>query len=375
VLSHFPVRGVLRRRPRKVTMSRLTRRSFAVASSASLVALLAACSSQTEGTDAAAGSSDAGAGASDAGGAGEGGEITIEHAFGTTVIPAAPERVTTVAWANHEVPLALGVVPQGMAAANFGDDDTDGMLPWVSAKLEELGAEPPVLFDESDGIDFEGVSDTSPDVILAAYSGLSQEDYDTLTQIAPTVPFPEQAWATSWRDMITTNAAAMGMAEEGEQLIAQLEGEIAEAVAAHPAIEGKNTMFLTHVDTTDLSQVHFYTSHDTRTMFFEDLGMVIAPSVVAASADTEEFSATVSSEQADMFSDVEIIVTYGDQSLVDTLTADPLLSQMPAVQNNAVVSLPGDSPLGTAANPTPLALSYILEDYLVELERAATAGQ
>src|SRR3712207_5896305 len=81
--------------------------------------------------------------------------ITIEHALGTTTIESKPERVATVNWANHEVPLALGVVPVGMAAANFGDDDGDGLLPWVSERLEELEAETPVLFDETDGIDFE----------------------------------------------------------------------------------------------------------------------------------------------------------------------------------------------------------------------------
>ncbi len=107
--------------------------------------------------------------------------IVIEHALGTTEITEKPERVATVQWANHEVPLALGVVPVGMAAANFGDDDGDGVLPWVAEKLDELGAETPVLFDETDGIDFEAVADTEPDVILASYSGLTQEDYDTLS--------------------------------------------------------------------------------------------------------------------------------------------------------------------------------------------------
>ena len=94
--------------------------------------------------------------------------VTIEHAFGETTIEAKPERVATVAWANHEVPLALGVVPVGMGKANWGDDDGDGVLPWVEDKLDELGAETPVLFDETDGIDFEAVADTEPDVILAS---------------------------------------------------------------------------------------------------------------------------------------------------------------------------------------------------------------
>ena len=301
------------------------------------------------------------------------GEITIDHAFGTTTIPEAPERVATVNWANHEVPLALGVVPVGMAAANFGDDDGDGLLPWVTERLEELGAETPVLFDENDGIDFEAVPDTDPDVILAAYSGLTQEDYDTLSEIAPVVAYPEAAWATSWRDVIAFNSAGMGMAEEGHELIASIEQEIADAVAAHPELEGTSAMFLTHVDPTDLSEVSFYTANDTRAAFFEDLGLTTPTSVAEASSASDQFSATVSAERVDTFADVDIIVTYGDEELVRTLESDPLLSQMPAVANGAIVNL-ADGPLGTAANPTPLAISWVLEDYVAMLAEAAVAA-
>lgn len=300
--------------------------------------------------------------------------ITIEHALGTTVIESKPERVATVNWANHEVPLALGIVPVGMASANFGDDDGDGLLPWVEEKLEELDAETPVLFDETDGIDFEAVADTDPDVILAAYSGLTQEDYDTLSEIAPVVAYPETAWGTSWRDTITFNSQAMGMAEEGEALVAELETEIADAAAAYPQIEGKSAMFLTHVDTTDLSEVSFYTSHDTRAMFFEDIGLTTPESIATASAETDVFSLTQSAEQADAFSDVDIIVTYGGDELVTALEGDPLLSQMPAVASKSIVNLPGTSPLGTAANPTPLSISWVLDDYLALIAAAADAS-
>ncbi|WP_306367845.1 iron-siderophore ABC transporter substrate-binding protein [Nocardiopsis sp. CC223A] len=301
--------------------------------------------------------------------------ITIEHALGTTVIESEPERVATVNWANHEVPLALGVVPVGMAAANFGDDDGDGLLPWVSEKLEELDAQTPVLFDETDGIDFEAVADTEPDVILAAYSGLTQDDYDTLSEIAPVVAYPETAWGTPWQDMIRFNSQAMGMAEEGEALVADLEEEIAAAAAEHPSLEGKATMFLTHVDTSDLSEVSFYTTHDTRALFFEDLGLSTPESVATASAETDAFSLTHSAEQADAFSDVDIIVTYGGDELVEALEADPLLSQMPAVESGAIVALPGTDPLGTAANPTPLAISWVLDDYLSLLSEAADKAE
>lgn len=283
--------------------------------------------------------------------------------------------MATVAWANHEVPLALGVVPVGMAAATWGDDDGDGLLPWVSERLEELDAEPPVLFDETDGIDFEAVADTQPDVILAGYSGLTQEDYDTLSEIAPVVAYPETAWGTPWRETIEVNSQALGMAAEGEALVADIEENIADTVAEHPELEGKTAMFLTHVDSTDLSEVSFYTTHDTRVQFFDDLGLSQPGSIEEASGTTDAFSLTQSAEQADAFDDVDLIVTYGDDSLVAALEADPLLSQMPAVTNDAIVPLSGDGPLGTAANPTPLAIDYVLDDYVDLLAEAASQGQ
>ena len=301
--------------------------------------------------------------------------VTIEHALGTTTVENKPERVATVNWANHEVPLALGVVPVGMAKADFGDDDGNGVLPWVEDKLDELGAETPTLFDETDGIDFEAVADTQPDVILAGYSGLTQEDYDTLSEIAPVVAYPETAWGTPWREMIEINSEAIGMKNEGEELISDLETQIDSALEEHPAIADKSTMFLTHVDPSDLSEVNFYTTHDTRAMFFEDLGMKAPASIEEASAETDQFSSKVSAEQADVFDDVDIIVTYGDDELVKTLEGDELLSQMPAVENDAIVNLPGDEPLGTAANPTPLSIPFVLDDYLDALDDAASNAQ
>ncbi len=295
--------------------------------------------------------------------------ITIRHAFGTTVINEKPERIATVEWANHEVPLALGIVPVGMARANFGDDDEDGVLPWNTARLKELHAETPVLFDEGDGIDFEAVAATKPDVILAAYSGMSQADYETLSQIAPVVAYPEAPYSTDWRETIRMDSAGMGMAAEGEALIAKIDNEIAQAVAGHPELEGKSAMFITHLNATDLSIVNFYTANDTRVKYFADLGLTSPKSVVEAS-QPGKFSGSVSAEHVDSFDDVDILVTYGGQKLLDALDASPLLSKMPAVANGSLVLL-GNNPVGNAANPTPLSVSWVLKDYVELLSEAA----
>ena len=295
--------------------------------------------------------------------------IVIEHAFGTTVIPKKPVRVATVAWANHEVPLALGVVPVGFAAANFGDDDGDGLLPWVAEKLKELGGEKPVLFDEGDGIDFEAVAATKPDVILAAYSGLSRSDYETLSQIAPVVAYPQSPWSTDWREMIRLNSAGIGMAAEGEALISRIEKEIAGTVAGYPVLKGKSAIFVTHLDVTNLSTVNFYTANDTRVKFFADLGLTSPKSVLEATKPGQ-FAASVSAEKVDAFDDVDIVVAYGGVPLLDAVKADLLLSRMPAVGKDALVML-GRDPTGTAANPTPLSISWVLKDYVALLAEAA----
>lgn len=295
--------------------------------------------------------------------------IVIDHALGRTVIDRKPERVATVAWANHEVPLALGIVPVGMAAANFGDDDGDGVLPWVAEALDALGGEPPVLFDEGDGIDFEAVAATDPDVILAAYSGISQSDYEILSQIAPVVAYPKAPWSTEWREMIRLNSVALGMGSEGDALIAGIEADIAKAVAAHPDLAGKTAMFVTHVDPLDLSRISFYTDNDTRVQFFKDLGLT-SPRAVVETSKSGVFSGSVSAERVDMFEDVDIVVTYGDEGTIERLSANALLSTLPAIRNKAIVAL-GRDPLGTAANPTPLGIPWVLDDYLALLSDAA----
>lgn len=297
--------------------------------------------------------------------------VTIEHAYGETVIESRPERVATVAWSNQEVPLALGVVPVGMAKVTWGDDDNDGVLPWVEDKLDELGAETPVLFDETDGIDFEAVADTQPDVILAAYSGLTQEEYDTLSKIAPVVAYPDKAWGTSYEDMIRLDSAALGLAAEGDALIDELHGTVDAALAEHPQLADAKVLF-SYIDPSDFSQIGFYTTLDTRPGFLADLGIPVPEVVAEESAGTSEFYTSVSAEEADRFADVDVFVTYGhaDGSIIPQLQADPLLSQIPAIAEGRIAILEESTPLAASANPSPLSIGWGIDQYFALLAGA-----
>ncbi len=297
--------------------------------------------------------------------------LTIEHVYGTTTIPEQPVRVATVAWSNHEVPLALGIVPVGMSKATWGDDDGDGVLPWVEDQLEELGADTPVLFDETDGIDFEAVADTNPDIILATYSGITQEEYDTLSKIAPVVAYPEVAWGTSVEDMIRISSTALGLADEGEALVSELDDQIQAALDAQPTLDGKKVLFA-YIDPSDLSQIGFYTSHDTRPGFLASLGLPQPTVVEEESATTDAFYVSVSSEAAERFADVDVFVTYGDADgeIIEQLQGDPLLATIPAIAEGRIAILENSTPLAASANPSPLSIGWGIDEYFAVLASA-----
>lgn len=330
---------------------------------------LGACSSTEEENSTNAGAGDQNTSATETDG-----KIVIKHAFGETEINGKPERIATVAWGNHEVPLALGVVPVGMSKATWGDDNGDGILPWVDEKLKELGGEAPVLFDETDGLPFEQIANTRPDVILATYSGITEEDYEQLSKIAPTIAYPDVAWSATYEQMIEMNSKAMGREEEGQAYLEEINAQIDDAFAQFPELEGKKILF-TAFGQDDTSEVGFYTTHDTRVSFPLAHGLVAPNAVEEASANTDEFWTTVSAENPEMFDDVDIIVSYGtnddaqNQELLKKLQANPLIGKIPAVKDGNVAFL-GEDPLAASANPSPLSIPSTLDEYLATLAAA-----
>ncbi|MDQ0185792.1 ABC transporter substrate-binding protein [Cytobacillus sp. FSL R5-0569] len=289
--------------------------------------------------------------------------ITIEHAFGETVIEEKPERVATIQWANHDVVLALGVEPVGFSAANYGVEDGSGLLPWTTKKLEELDIKDPNIYQDTDGLDFEAIADSNPDVILAGYSGITQEDYDLLTQIAPVVAYPTTPWTTTWREQVLLNAKGMGMEKEGEQLIKDTEDLVAEKVAEYPELKGKKVVWA-NFSANDLSQFHLYTPADPRVAFLKEMGLETPESITNLIQDENAFSLSLSAENADVLNDADIIIGYNDESTYDAVKADARLGKIKAIERGSVVFIGNNTPLAASGNPNPLSIEYTIDEYL-----------
>ncbi|WP_105566622.1 iron-siderophore ABC transporter substrate-binding protein [Microbacterium halophytorum] len=301
--------------------------------------------------------------------------VTVEHALGTTEIPAGVERVASIGWGNQDVALALGVAPVGADDQTWSMDSSDGLglYDWTTDGFAALCAPEPVVYSTADGTDFTAIADSQPDLILAAYSGLTQEDYDTLSEIAPVVAYPEVPWFTPWRDTIRLDSEALGQAEAGEELIASLEDQISQATDGGEKFAGKKAAFV-YVNPADLSVVSVYGTSDSRTAFLGDLGFEF-PETAEQATEDGAFYLDVAAENADMLDDFDVIVAYGDDTTAQALQDDPLWSTVPAVEAGAVAIAGNGDAFSGAVTPTALSIPWMLDDYVGILEEAATSAK
>lgn len=296
--------------------------------------------------------------------------ITLKHAFGETVINSKPQRVATIAWGNQDLPLALGVIPVGISKANYGVTDASGLLPWTASKYKELGVTDPILFDDVAGLDFEAISASKPDIILAAYSGITQEEFDLLSEIAPVIAYPTQPWQTFWRDQILINATGMGLRSEGEALVTDLEQLIVEKSSKFTQIKGKKTAFF-YFNPADLGNFYVYLPNDPRVAYLTDLGMTMPDSILQKAKESTGFAVSLSAENSDLFNDVDIIITYGTEGLLSALQKDPLLGTIPAIKRGSVAVIEDATPLAASGTPSALSIPATIDDYLTVIGKAA----
>ncbi|BAU31149.1 iron ABC transporter, substrate binding protein [Microcella alkaliphila] len=292
--------------------------------------------------------------------------VTIEHAFGETEIAEAPERVVTWGWGATDAAIALGVVPVAMPFQAYGGDE-NGVLPWIAEALDELGAETPtVLPDTGEDVPFEDIAAADPDVILAHYSGITEEQYETLSAIAPVVAYEDQPWSTPWRDVISITGEALGLTDEATAVLDGIDAELAAAAEANPEFRGVSL-----ATAWDVGGVFYvYADEDPRVEFMLDLGFVNAPAVDELDTDESPFFFTLSYERtSELASDV--LVVYGSTpEEAQALLNAPYGQAIPAVADGAVAQLVGTEFIASVSPPTALSLPWGLDEVVAQLAAA-----
>lgn len=289
--------------------------------------------------------------------------VSIAHKFGSTEIPSEPQRVLTLGFQEHDAIFALGVEP--IAVRYWFGDESDVIFPWAD---DEAGdAQPEILNMPHGELNLERIAALDPDLILGIYSGITDEEYERLSQIAPTITQTDEYvdFGVPWQDMTLTVGRALGREDRATELVAEVEAQFAEVREAHAEFEGFSVVVATYAPT----EIGFFASQDPRSRFFTSLGFEV-PAELDEVADGAFFG-TLSPERADLI-DADLLV-WDQMQYVDggraTIESDPILGQLTAMEEGRAIFLEGDIENGFAFN-TVLSLPFVLDGVLPQLEAA-----
>lgn len=257
-------------------------------------------------------------------------ERIVKHALGETNAPVNPQRVVTLDNFSLEACLAVGVTPIG---ASFPGDVAD--RPFLTGKLERVEN-----IGSTGEPSLERVLTLKPDLILGL--GPTHKDlYPQLSEIAPTVLAPFQS-SSDWKAVFAKNAEALGRTTEAGQAMDRFDGRVAELQAKLGERRATTTVSVLRAYPDYLA---LYLSNTFIGTIIDDVGLLRPPSQRTAGGQGR-----ISREQIrDADADVLFLWGYGASAQIaenaeaarERLKADPLWSQLSAVQRGQAYEVPG----------------------------------
>lgn len=279
----------------------------------------------------------------------------VKTAFGEVTIASKPERVVTWGWSAQDVVLDLGIVPVGMPFISYGGN-AQGLLPWTAEKLEQMGAATPAILPETAEPPVEAIAALHPDVIIAPYSGLTEAQYQLLSQIAPVVAYPEAPWFASWQQVVEMTGAALGLSDKAQALESDTEAFLKAAASQYPALQG--LVFANVVDSGD-GNVSVRTTGDPRVLLFTGIGLVAAPDVPGIATYPGAYAYPLSYENLDQLRARLLIMFFDSPAAADAFFALPYIASAPQVKAGAYTRLAGeDITMAVSGAVTPLSLRW-----------------
>lgn len=293
--------------------------------------------------------------------------VTIEHKYGETTIEAAPQRVISLGYGDEDAILALGIQP--IAVRHWFGDPEHGVWPWAQAALGN--ATPEILEMGFGELNFEQITLLQPDLIVAIGAGLAAEEYETLSQIAPTVvTLAGYNTQMPWQEQLRLVGQATGRAAHAEAVIAEVEAQIAAVREAHPEFAGKSVAIAEYLEP---GSYYIFDADNVRYRVLNALGFVMPEAVLAMQADSN-YNGTISAERLDLLEADLLIWGVADSTQQAELESSPLYQNLQVVaENHDLFFTYNEEPnLISAAHAygTALSIPYLLENLIPELSAA-----
>ncbi len=307
-----------------------------------------------------------GCGGTGGGDGGEGSGGTIKHKYGGTEVSGYPGRVVTVGFTDQDPVLALGVAP--VAVREWFGEKPHATWPWAQ---DELGdGEPEVL--TSTELNFEQIAGLDPDLIVGVSSGMTRQEHDTLSEIAPTLAQSGEFvdYGVPWQEQTRAVGRALGRQDRAGGIVSDVEARFAGVREAHPEFEDATGVVVGLTVEDDSYTPSPYGPQDVRGRFMSSLGFRIPQEIADLTGDS--FFADLSRERLELIdTDVLVWVTVLAESF-EAVRTDPLYRRLDAAREGRDLFL--EEALSAALSfGTVLSLPFLLDD-LVPMLAAAVDG-
>lgn len=295
---------------------------------------------------------------------------SVDHRYGTTELTEAPERVVTLGFSDQDFVLAFGIAP--VAVTDWYGEYDHATWPWAE---DELGDAEPIVMNEGaftgmQAFNYEEIAELQPDLIIGLYTGMTQEEYDTLSAIAPTVAsspdYPESGMP--WQETTRMVGQILGQGDRADELIAEIDQQFADAAAAHPEFEGVQMVVAEQFEP---GSSFARSATDPRTVFMTQLGFELPDEIAELAGDLD--GAPISDELMTQLDHDLLIWNVGhDDALRAQIEGKPLYDQLQVVQDGRVLFIEDPLVSGALTWATVLSLPYALEELVPQL--AETVG-
>lgn len=252
----------------------------------------------------------------------------VTHLLGTTEVPVEPRRIATLSEG-----VAGHLASTGLLVVAAPDDVPEWLTPYQEQFAPELDLDAITLINTSEEPDLEALALAEPDMIIV--ENFSEDLYPELSQIAPTVVVERRSNA-DWHSAFAQTVQFAGREDEAAAVRASYE----DALAAVPPEAAEVEVACIRANEDGSFRL------DGEGAFCGSVAAEAGYPVTAPPADlapeADSGFVQMSGERLPAITG-DLIVAQTDEPDVDTIagfTQNPLWQTLPAVQSDAVITLP-----------------------------------
>ncbi|MFD8522740.1 iron-siderophore ABC transporter substrate-binding protein [Streptomyces capillispiralis] len=283
--------------------------------------------------------------------------VTVAHKYGSTTIEKEPKRIVTLGLSDQDAVLALGVKPVG--AVDWFKEKPYGKWPWTK---ELWGSDTPEIVGERDEYNMEKIAELRPDLVIAQYSGMKKEQYDTLSQFTKVVAQPKEYpdYGAPWEAMTRQIGKALGKDAQAEKLISDIGDRFKAVRDEHPEFAG---LTLAVADSFEAGKYSAFTRTDPKAIFFKELGFKLKPEIDKLAKPGWNV-AELSAEKLDILDVDRLVWVTSSTDANDRIKAEPLYRKLQVTQDERDLFVPYQDPdIGAAFSfNTVLSIPYAIEE-------------